>query len=325
MTPAQLRAYAAVVRLGSVKQAAHELEVSESAVSLHISKLRKTFDDRLFVRTSAGLAFTPGGLRLAVRASELLGLQDRTMREVSQAGGGTRLLRIAASSLFAEYAAPGLIEHFVARAADLNVELSVHNTGQFADLLGSRAVDVAIGPGLAEHEAPSLSIRNILKYQMLTVVGPDHPLAGVRVSPERLREHTWLLGPSAMDGVGLVPSILRRFQIPEANQRVFQSHTAALEEVKKDQGLGLALGFTVSRDLSAGDLVTPQGPPVRTEGSWAAITRADYDETGVVAEFLRFATTPRATQAMLRGSGVHRGRFRPAVHVTLWNQPTTAS
>jgi hypothetical protein len=33
----------------------------------------------------------------------------------------------------------------------------------------------------------------------------------------------------------------------------------------------------------------------------------------------RFITTPRATQAMLRGRAVAHGRFKPAVHVTLWS------
>uniref|UniRef100_UPI00126794B7 LysR family transcriptional regulator n=1 Tax=Nocardiopsis alkaliphila TaxID=225762 RepID=UPI00126794B7 len=50
MTPTQLRAFSAVVRLGSVKRAANELRVSEAAVSLHIGKLRKLFGDRLFSR-----------------------------------------------------------------------------------------------------------------------------------------------------------------------------------------------------------------------------------------------------------------------------------
>ena len=82
MTPTQLRAFAAVVRLGSVKAAAAELFVTEAAVSLHVGQLRKELGDQLFRRTSAGLAFTPGGLRLASRAVELLGLQDRTVLEV---------------------------------------------------------------------------------------------------------------------------------------------------------------------------------------------------------------------------------------------------
>ncbi|MDP9318589.1 MAG: LysR family transcriptional regulator, partial [Actinomycetota bacterium] len=88
MTSTQLRAYAAVVRLGSVKRAAAELGVSESAVSLLVAQLRKELGDKLFTRTAAGLAFTRGGLRLATRAVEMLGLQSRTILEVSQAGQG---------------------------------------------------------------------------------------------------------------------------------------------------------------------------------------------------------------------------------------------
>src|SRR5687767_1882412 len=107
MTPTQLRAYSAVVRQGSVKSAAAELEVSESAVSLHIAQLRRELGDQLFHRTAAGLAFAPGGLRLASRAAELLGLQDITVLEVSAAGRGRRLLRVGATGLFAEHAAPG--------------------------------------------------------------------------------------------------------------------------------------------------------------------------------------------------------------------------
>ena len=140
MTPTQLRAFAAVVRLGSVKRAAADLDVTEAAVSLHVGQLRKELGDKLFVRTSSGLAFTPGGLRLASRAAEMLSLQDRTIIEVRQAGGGRRLLRVATSALFAEHAAPGLIELFAERANDLDVELSSHDPSGFESLLrGGRA------------------------------------------------------------------------------------------------------------------------------------------------------------------------------------------
>jgi len=88
VTPTQLRAFAAVARRGSVKEAGVDLGVSGAAVSLHVAQLRKELGDQLYVRTSAGLAFTPGGLRLASRTAEMLGLQDRTILEVSQAGIG---------------------------------------------------------------------------------------------------------------------------------------------------------------------------------------------------------------------------------------------
>ena len=170
MTPAQLRAYSAVVRLGSVRAAAAELGLSDAGISMHVAALRKELDDPLFTRTGAGLAFTPGGLRLASRAVEILGLQQQTAIEVTEAAHGRRLLRIAASSTFAEHAAPGLIELFSSRADDLSVELSVHPTSRFRDLICSRAVDIAIGPA----SESSIEYRRLALRASLPEVSDHH-------------------------------------------------------------------------------------------------------------------------------------------------------
>lgn len=318
MTPTQLRAFASVVRLGSVKAAARELDVSDAAISMHVAQLRRELEDLLFTRTASGLAFTPGGLRLASRAVEILGLQDRTVREVSQAGHGRRVLRVATSHLFAEHAAPGLIDLFASRAADLEVELSVHPVARFPVLLAARNVDLAIGPasvgaGDALHRVP------FLLYEVLTVARPDHPLVGRVPAPHELRRQTWGLGPSAVDNDEVVSSMLRRLGVPEEQQRIFQSESAALEETKRTNALALAVRFAAASDLAAGRLVALEGPGLKAQGRWAATALPERDQTTATAELLRFITTPRATQAMVRGAGVHVGRFKPAVHVTLWS------
>ena len=319
MTPAQLRAFAATVRLGSVKAAAADLAVTESAVSIHIAHLRRELGDKLFARTANGLAFTPGGLRLASRAAELLGLQDRTILEVKQAGSGRRLLRVAASSLFAEHAAPGLIELFAGRADDLDVELSVHSPQHFASLLLNRSVDVAIGPRPATLD-DAMTCTHFINYQVVAVVGPDHPLAtAASAGAAELRGQTWLLGPSAVGRTGMVPSVLRRLGIPEHNQRIFQSHAASVDEAKRGKGVALAVAFAVTKDLAEGDLRQLAGPQLPARGSWNLLTLPDREAPPAAAELRRFVTTPRATQAMLRGAGVTAGRFRPAIHVTLWS------
>ncbi|MBM6403551.1 LysR family transcriptional regulator [Phycicoccus sp. CSK15P-2] len=318
MTPTQLRAYATVVRLGSLKAAADELGVSEAAVSMHVGQLRKEFDDRLFGRTSSGLAFTPGGLRLASRSVEILGLQDRTVREVTQAGSGRRMLRLAASAMFAEHAAPGLIELFAARAADLDVELSVHRVTEFSALLASRTVDVAIGP--TPREVPSgLAHQPFLNYDVVTVAGPRHPFVGHAPSPAQLCGQTWLLGPSAAEHHGVVPGMMRHLGVPEANQRIFQSDAAAVEELQRGAAVGLAVHSAVKACLADQRLVVLEGRGLRGTGKWSAFALPTEQQSPVAAELLRFVTTPRATQAMVRGRGARAGRFRPAVHVTLWS------
>ena len=318
MTPTQLRAFVAVVRSGSVKGAAVELGVSEAAVSLHVAQLRKEFGDKLFIRATAGLAFTPGGLRLASRAAEMLGLQDLTILEVTQAGGGRRLLRMGSSALFAEYAAPGLIELFAERADDLDLELSIRSPRNFVSLLVSRAVDVAIGPRPPDVD-DSIASTHFLNYQVIAVASPDHPMTKINPSIGELREQTWLLGPSAAEDAGVIPSMLHRMNVSENNQQIFQNHSAALEEAKRGKGVALAVSFAVSQDLAKGDLKRVQGSLVQGQGAWHLLTLAGRNAPSAAAELSRFVTTPRATQAMLRGTGVSLGRFKPSIHVTLWS------
>lgn len=320
MTPAQLRAFSAVVRLGSVRAAAAELGMSDAGISMHVAQLRKELDDALFTKTAAGLAFTPGGLRLASRAVEILGLQQQTAIEVTEAAHGRRLLRIAASSAFAEHAAPGLIELFSSRANDLSVELSVHPTSRFRELITSRAVDIALGPGPADGPPNgSIVVRPFLKYQILTIAAPDSPLATRPPTPALLREQPWMLGPSAGNTDGEIAAILRNLAIPESRQRIFQSDAAALEEVQRVGGVTLAVGFAVGKDLAAGRVVHVKASGLAAPGEWCAMTLAPAARQPAVSELVRFITTPRCTQAMLKGTGVGVTRFRPKVHVTLWS------
>ena len=286
-----------------------------------VTALRKELDDPLFTRTGAGLAFTPGGLRLASRAVEILGLQQQTAIEVTEAAHGRRLLRIAASTTFAEHAAPGLIELVSSRADDLSVELSVQPTSRFRELICSRAVDIAIGPASESSigSDDSIFVRPFLKYQIITVATPKSPLAVGAPTPALLRQQQWMLGPSAGSVDGEIATMLRDLAIPESHQRIFQSDAAALEEIQRVGGVTLTIGFAVAKDLAAGRLTHVTGPGLSRSGEWCAATLAPAARQPAVSELVRFITTPRCTQAMIRGSGVGVTRFRPKVHVTLWS------
>lgn len=322
MTPTQLRAFVTIVRQGSVKGAAGELGLTESAVSMHVAQLRKNLGDQLFTRTGSGLAFTPGGLRLAGRAVEILGLQDQTISEVSMAAGGRRSIRLGSSSEFAEHAASGLIELFTKRAKDLEVELSVHAPSQFAGLLLSRAIDVAIGP-LPDAELtgqtapPELTAREVLGYDVQVFGSAGHRFTDKPVRPDELRRADWFLGPSAAQPAEVVPRMIRALGIPEDRQRIFQSDAAAWEETQRGAGLTLAPTFAVRGEVRDGRLAPVVGPGCRQHGVWNAMVVA-HEPTQTAIELQRFASTPKAMQGMLRGTGVPVKNFRPAIYVTLW-------
>ncbi len=317
MTPTQLRAYVAIVRHGASKAAAAELGVSEAAVSSHVASLRKELDDVLFERGGAGLRFTPGGLRLATRAIELLGLQDQTRSEVRAAADGRRVLRLAVSSLFGEYAAPGLIERFADRARDLEVEMSVHPPSEFERLLLARAADVAIGPAPAEL-SDRISAREFLRYELLLATGPRHRLAGRAVKPQELASASWFLGPSALVDDGLTAILLQRFGVPESNQRIFQSHAAAIIDAQS-RGVAVVPAHYVADELAQRRIVRVDTAGAQVTGTWSTFTLPRSEASPAAAELVRFASTPRAIQAMLSGAGANVTHFRPSVHVTLWS------
>ncbi|MBC7549373.1 MAG: LysR family transcriptional regulator, partial [Cellulomonas sp.] len=61
MTLSQLRAFALVARMGSMRAAAAALGISEPAVSSAVAALRNDLGDALVVRSGGGIAPTPRG------------------------------------------------------------------------------------------------------------------------------------------------------------------------------------------------------------------------------------------------------------------------
>lgn len=286
--------------------------MSEAAVSGNVGALRKELNDRLFRPSRQGLVFTPGGLRLAHRAVEMLGLQEQTRREVHDAHGGRRLLRVAATSLFAEYAAPGLIELFSTRADDLDVELQVESSARFDELLLSHGADVVIGPKGSGAVPSGMSSQEFMRYEVVTVVSPSLEFAA-------LDEVTWFLGPSAVEPSGVSQFILQRLGVPDEVQRIYTSHAAAIAEARNGHGVALAPRFAVADAVDTGALTVVDAPGCGASGTWTARTLAGDRSTQVARELQRFVATPRAIQAMRGGSGTGIGRFKPRVHITLWS------
>src|SRR5690349_11822310 len=145
MTLAQLQSFVLVARLGSVKAAAAELEVTEPAVSVAVAALRKELGDELFVRDGRGIALTEGGRRLAALASEILALAEQARRTVPDAPGQPRHIQVVATSLVAEHISP-LIDAFSARNEGVEIAIETVPGSSFADRLENRRADIALGP-----------------------------------------------------------------------------------------------------------------------------------------------------------------------------------
>jgi LysR family transcriptional regulator, low CO2-responsive transcriptional regulator len=313
MTLAQLQSFVLVARLGSVKAAAAQLSVTEPAVSVAVSALRKELGDELFVRNGRGIALTEGGRRLAALATEILGLAEQARRSV--ASGESRRVSVVATSLVAEHIAP-LIELFTSREEGLEVSVEPLAGGEFAEALEHRRADIALGPSPGIERIASAPF---LRCRLIIVAAPSHPLAGARgIAPSALAGERWLVGQPSLDpttGTGLF--FARNDLAPEV--ATYSSHAGAISAAAAGEGIVLTLSHSVVDEVRRRALVRldVRGTPVME--MWHASTLGLGRALPAALELQRFATTAEATQAISSGrAGAVSSHARPQVHVTLW-------
>lgn len=315
MTFTQLRTFALVAELGSLRAAAAALGVSEPAVSAALAALRSDLGDVLFVRTGTGIALTPGGKALAGRARELVRLADRTRRDVTEATSAGRL-RVQATPACAEHAAEPVVAAFTRRFSGHGVQISVGAADCAAAALAEDSADIALGSRPVPAPGQALESVPFLRYRRVLVAAPELPVSRLpRPTPAALSRAPWLAGPGGLEpgtaeerwagGSGAAPDRLG-------------SEAEALEAARAGAGVFLALEHLVAADLRRGTLVRlpVEGTPV--EGMWWATIPGQGAATGDARALQRFLTSPDATTALLARPPRAR-RSASTVRVELWS------
>lgn len=317
MTLAQLRSFVLVAKLGSVKAAAAELNVTEPAVSVAVAALRKELGDELFIREGRGIALTAGGRRLAALANEILGLAEQARRSVHDQPGQARRIQIAVTDPVAEHIGP-LVDAFSAREEGLELGIETVAGATVAELLEHRRADIAFGP----HPGPAPSIATVpfLRCQLVVVAAPGHPLAGeADILPQSLAGYRWLIGPPELDPTTMTGLFFTRHGIEPKEVTAFTSQAAAIAAAAAGEGIVLSLTHSVVNEVRHRALIRldVRGTPLLE--IWHASTLGVGRALPAALALQRFATTPEATQAVSTGrAGTVSARARPKVHVTLW-------
>lgn len=327
MTLSQLRTFALVARLGSLRAAASALGISEPAVSSAMSALRLDLGDPLYVRSGGGIALTPGGLALAEHAQEMVGLADTIRWDVAHATRAARGLRVLVTAAFAEHAAGRLFDAFRARlpGSSVDVDVSVGPASSVTAQLADHACDIALGvrPAVA---GPLMKIVPFLRYQRIVVAAREHPLAhhhrshpGASIPAALVLAHPWFAGPAGVEELSEEGRWLGTLAgLPDVVER--DSEADGLEAVRRGEGVMLALGHVVRAEIDAGSLVRLPLAGTPIAGLWCASMLNASRATAAARSLLGFVTSIEATTAMLAPGGspavVRRGS---RVHVGLWS------
>jgi DNA-binding transcriptional LysR family regulator len=134
--------FARVVEARSFTGAAARLGVSKSVVSAKVAALEDQLKVRLLHRTTRKLSLTPDGLALHERCARILVAADEASTAAAGTGATPRgLLRVNASSVFAQDQLAEPLAAYLARFPDVRVELTMSD--KLIDLV-DEGIDVAI-------------------------------------------------------------------------------------------------------------------------------------------------------------------------------------
>ncbi|MGV4797040.1 LysR substrate-binding domain-containing protein [Rhizobium sp. F40D2] len=142
-----LRAFEVVARLGSVRAAAAELNLTHGAVSRRVSKLSEHLDIRLLEVDGRGLRLTEEGLRLAKATTDALSLVSAALEDIRKVDLSPPIVVSCERSVAMRWLIPRLSE-FQDRHPEIDFHLSVGGGGvDFARdriTLAIRRLDFAI-------------------------------------------------------------------------------------------------------------------------------------------------------------------------------------
>ena len=171
-----LRTFVAAAERGSFTRAAERLDLTQAAVSQQIAALEAELDTKLFDRKGRGVKLAGSGQQLHEYARQILDLVDKATREV---GAGERPLtgnlRIATSTVPAEWLVPELLSGFRELCPHVRESLTVSDSTQAADAVVSGAADIGfVG---AQPRSSSLQASPVTDDELQLVVAIGHPLA----------------------------------------------------------------------------------------------------------------------------------------------------
>lgn len=177
MIPASLRYFTAVARHGSLREAAEELHIAQSALSRQVQKLERDFGLPLLERHARGVRLTSAGEIFLRHAQANLRQVERVRSELDALKGLRRgLVTVRAIEALVPHLLPGAVTRFSARHPGIRFEVVIDGSDQVVAAVREGRCDI----GLAFYPPADADLVTVFKMRepLVAVMAASHPLAG---------------------------------------------------------------------------------------------------------------------------------------------------
>ena len=170
-----LRTFVAICDSGSFTKAARDVNLTQSAVSLHIKRLEEQVGSRLIDRNPRGIALTAHGEVLLSYARRILALHEEAERRLGREAAA--VVRIGAPDYFDFNILSSLLQEFGHRYPAIRLQVELGIGPDISELLDRGDLDLAIvSRELGEGDGiPLCRERRIWAGARTMQLGPDEP------------------------------------------------------------------------------------------------------------------------------------------------------
>jgi DNA-binding transcriptional LysR family regulator len=170
---------------GSVARAARRLQLSPSAMSRALARLRATTGDPLLVRAGRGLVATPRALELRERVGDLVRDAEAVLRPAEEIDLRklTRTFTLRVSEGFVESFGPSLLARIAEDSPGVTLRF-VQKRERDSATLRDGSVDLETGV-VVQTMGPELRTQLLFRDRFVGVVRKGHALARGKVTPAR--------------------------------------------------------------------------------------------------------------------------------------------
>ncbi len=300
-----LRAFEAVSRNGSMKQAAEELSVTPGAVSQLVKKLEDQLDCELLIRINRGFELTEAGIHLKTGLSDSFNRMREAVDSIMPISQTNTLIVACAPSFAAKWLVPRLWQ-FLEMHPDIDIRIS----SSFSKLdYSSKQIDIGVR---LTRDTDSTMERLVLGEESLMVLASPEfierqkirepkdilrvPILSEDVSATPIDPPTWA---DWFKQVGLPPkSANRGVNFGEYAEQALDAAIA---------GAGVVLGHKVlaSKDIEQGRLVCPFGPELSSGFNYQIVCRPEIKHSDSAIAFRQWLQKELSASLAINALPIH--------------------
>lgn len=173
----QLRNLLAITEHGSLRAAARELGIAQSALTRSIQELERKLDVTLLERQAKGVTLTETGQRFLVRAQAIQNEVRRAQEEIEQLRGHkTGVINLGLSTVAQIALFPYAAKAFYDRYPDVVLNIRDGLFPTMEPSLKNGTLDIYVGPMMDPRPASDLTVEKLFDNKRVVLCRKGHPL-----------------------------------------------------------------------------------------------------------------------------------------------------